>query len=183
VIGALILTTAALSAIIALRYIAIAGAAYWLFWGGKGRRRRSRQLNRQPPRLETVRHEVLASMIATPIYALPAAAALEGWKHGYTKIYLDPTAYGWWWLPASAAIYLLAHDAFYYWLHRGLHHPRVFRWAGADPLHSHSAGGGAGAFDGDDVHGGDEPCRPRNLAFSMAKPAHWAAADHRHPSR
>jgi lathosterol oxidase len=129
VIGALILTTLALSAIIALRYLMIAGTAYWLFWGGAGRRRRSRQLNRLPPRRETVRHEVIASLIATPIYALPAAAALEGWKHGYTKLYADPAAYGWWWLPASAVVYLLAHDAFYYWLHRGLHHPRVFAWA------------------------------------------------------
>ncbi len=128
-IGALILTTLALSAIIALRYLLIAGAAYWLFWGGDGRRRRSRQLNRQPPRRETIRHEVIASLIATPIYALPAAAALVGWQHGYTRLYADPSAYGWWWLPASAGIYLLAHDAFYYWLHRGLHHPRVFAWA------------------------------------------------------
>jgi len=129
VIGALILTTLALSAIIALRYLLIASAAYWLFWGGDGRRLRSRQLNRQSPRRETIRHEVIASLIATPIYALPAAAALVGWQHGYTKLYADPAAYGWWWLPASAVIYLLAHDAFYYWLHRGLHHPRVFGWA------------------------------------------------------
>ncbi len=128
-IGDLLLVTLALSAIIALRYLLIAGTAYWLFWGGDPGRRRSRQLNRQPPQRETIRHEVTASLIATPIYALPAAAALEGWKHGYTKLYLDPMAYGWWWLPLSAVIYLLAHDAFYYWLHRGLHHRRVFAWA------------------------------------------------------
>ncbi len=128
-IGAIILTTLALSVIIGLRYLMIAGLAYWLFWGGAGRRRRSVTLNRQPPRPETVRHEVIASLIATPIYALPAAAALEGWKHGYTKLYVDPAAYGWWWLPVSAIIYLLAHDAFYYWLHRGLHHKSVFAWA------------------------------------------------------
>ena len=127
VIVAVVLTTLALSVIIALRYLLIAGAAYWLFWRAK--RPWSNQLNRQPPRKETVRHEVVASLIATPIYALPAAAALEGWKHGFTKLYVDPAAYGWWWLPVSAIIYLVAHDTFYYWLHRGLHHPAVFGWA------------------------------------------------------
>jgi lathosterol oxidase len=127
VFGELILTTLALSAIIALRYLLIAGTAYWLFWGGK-RHHPSRQLNRQPPRRETLRHEITQSLLATPIYALPAAAALVGWRHGYTKLYADPGAHGWWWLPTSAVIYLLAHDAFYYWLHRGMHHPRVFGW-------------------------------------------------------
>ena len=83
-IGETLITTAALSLIIGLRYLAIAGGAYWLFWGG-GDRVKPRQLNRQPPRRSQVRHEVLASLIATPIYALPAAAVLVGWKHGFTK--------------------------------------------------------------------------------------------------
>ncbi len=128
-IGDLLLTSLALSAIIALRYILIAGGAYWLLWGADGRRGCSRGFNSAPPTRESVRHEVVASLIATPIYALPAAAVLVGWQHGYTKLYADPWAYGWWWIPTSALIYLLAHDAFYYWLHRGLHHPRVFAWA------------------------------------------------------
>jgi len=129
VIGEFILLSSALSAIIALRYLLIAGTAYWLFWGGNPGRRRSRQLNRQAPQRETIRHEVITSLIATPIYALPAALALEAWKHGYTRLYVDPMAHGLWWLPVSAVIYLLAHDAFYYWLHRGLHHRLVFAWA------------------------------------------------------
>jgi sterol desaturase/sphingolipid hydroxylase (fatty acid hydroxylase superfamily) len=129
VVGELLLTSLALSAIIFLRYVLIAGTAYWLFWGGEGRDRRSRPFAAQPPRRESIRHEVVASLIATPIYAVPAAAALVGWKHGYTRLYVDPGAYGWWWLPASAVIYLLAHDTFYYWLHRALHHPRMFAWA------------------------------------------------------
>ncbi len=126
-IGQTLITTVALSLIIGLRYLAIAGGAYWLFWGGK-RKSSLRQLNRQPPRTSSIRHEVLASLIATPIYALPAAAVLVAWKHGFTKLYLAPDAYGWAWLPFSALIYLLAHDAFYYWLHRAMHDRRLFAW-------------------------------------------------------
>jgi sterol desaturase/sphingolipid hydroxylase (fatty acid hydroxylase superfamily) len=131
VIGETLITTAALSLIIGLRYLAIAGGAYWLFWGAAAKRKAGAvagRLNRQPPRPDKVRHEVLASLIATPIYALPAAAVLVGWKHGFTKLYLAPDAYGWAWLPVSALIYLLAHDAFYYWLHRAMHDRRVFAW-------------------------------------------------------
>jgi sterol desaturase/sphingolipid hydroxylase (fatty acid hydroxylase superfamily) len=125
----LALVTAALSLIIGVRYLAVAGGAWWLFWGSEGRRLRSRQLSRRPPEGRTMRREIAASLIATPIYALPAAAAIVGWRHGTTRLYDDPAAYGLWWLPVSAVIYLFAHDAYYYGLHRLLHHPRVFGWA------------------------------------------------------
>jgi lathosterol oxidase len=125
----IITTTIALSIIIALRYLMIAAIANRLFWGGAKGQPRGRQLNSQRPNAKTIRHEIVLSVVASPIYAFPAALALEGYKHGYTKLYLDPAAYGWWWLPVSAAIYLIVQDTYYYWLHRGLHHRRIFKWA------------------------------------------------------
>ncbi len=127
----LLTLTAWLSLIIALRYLAVAGAAHWLFWGqgadrGTGR---SQILNRTPPRPEVMRREILASLISSPIYAFPAAAAYYAFQHGHTRLYLDPRAYGLWWLPASALIYLLAQDAYYYWLHRAMHHRLMFAWS------------------------------------------------------
>jgi len=32
-----------------------------------------------------------------------------------------------WWLPASLAIALTLHETYYYWLHRWMHHPKVFK--------------------------------------------------------
>ena len=126
--------TAALTLIIAFRYVVVAAIAYRLFWGGvrdtagdaprRGPRRG--QLNRRPPSRAAVRHEVASSLLASPIYALPVAVLLVLWRRGGTALYVDPAAHGWLWLPASAAIYLVAHDAYYYWLHRALHHPRLF---------------------------------------------------------
>jgi sterol desaturase/sphingolipid hydroxylase (fatty acid hydroxylase superfamily) len=126
----LILTTAGFCAIIAVRYLATAGAGFWWFWGRRGGAgSRARALNLRPPSRATVRREIAASLIATPIYAFPAAFALEAFKHGQGRLYADPLAYGVWWLPFSALIYIFAQDAYYYWLHRALHHRRVFAWA------------------------------------------------------
>lgn len=127
-ISAILVTTAAFSLIIALRYLAVAGVAYWLFWGGGSRVIRDGQLNRRRPTWAAVRHELIASLISSPIYAFPAAVVIELWKRGGTALYLDPSAHGWWWLPVSAAIYLVAQDAFYYWAHRAMHDPRLFGW-------------------------------------------------------
>jgi len=123
-LGQLISITAALSVIIALRYLLVAGGAYWFFWL-RGRAC-GRRLSLAAPNRARVAHEIKASLVSAPIYAFPAAAAYVGSLHGVTKIYQDPSAYGLWWLPASAAIYLLAHDAFYYWLHRAMHHRLLF---------------------------------------------------------
>ncbi|MCB0634987.1 MAG: sterol desaturase family protein, partial [Lewinella sp.] len=35
---------------------------------------------------------------------------------------------GIWYLPFSFAMLVVLHDAYFYWMHRLLHHPRLFRW-------------------------------------------------------
>ena len=128
-IFAVLITTLWLSAIIGLRYLLVAGGVWWLQWGrakGIGRR-----LNRDRPSRRMMLHEIKFSLISTPIYAFPAAVALEAWKAGGTKMYLDPTAWSLWWLPLSFVLLLVVQDAHYYWTHRLLHHRRLFSWAHA----------------------------------------------------
>ncbi|HEV7227231.1 sterol desaturase family protein [Brevundimonas sp.] len=122
-------TTLALSLIIAVRYLIVAAATHALLWRGAGR---GRPLNRTPFVPARLRREIVASLISSPIYALPAAVVVELWKRGGTAVYADVTQHPLWWLPASFVLYLLAHDAFYYWLHRALHHPRLFAWTHAE---------------------------------------------------
>ena len=78
---------AKLSLIIAARYVAVAGGAYWLFWGGGARLVRQGRLNRKPPTRTTIRHEVVTSLVASPIYALPVAVVMAMWERGGTAIY------------------------------------------------------------------------------------------------
>lgn len=127
-LSAILVTTAALSVIIALRYLMVAGGAYWLFWGGGAHWAPEGQLSRRKPAWSSVRHEVVLSLVSSPIYALPAAVVIVLWQAGGTALYLDPATHGWWWLPVSAAIYIVAQDAFYYWVHRAMHDPRLFGW-------------------------------------------------------
>lgn len=45
----------------------------------------------------------------------------------HTLFYRDIHAYAWWWIPLSVLISLVIHDTYFYWLHRTIHHPRLFR--------------------------------------------------------
>jgi sterol desaturase/sphingolipid hydroxylase (fatty acid hydroxylase superfamily) len=42
-------------------------------------------------------------------------------------VYGDVARFGWAWWWASLALLIVAHDAWFYWTHRALHHPRWFR--------------------------------------------------------
>src|SRR6218665_117911 len=92
-----LITTAWLSLIIGLRYLLIAGGVWYALWG-RGTRPGT-ALNRAPPSRVLIAHASRFSLLSPPIYAFPAAIALEAWKAGGTKLYLSPTAYPLWWLP------------------------------------------------------------------------------------
>ena len=125
----LLATTAGLSAIIALRYLAVAAGMYVLLWRRGEPRLRAHRLNTRAPTRTGVLHELRASLVSSPIYALPAAAAWVAYRHGHGLLYADPRRYPLWWLPASAVIYLVVQDSYYYWTHRVMHHPALFAWA------------------------------------------------------
>ena len=122
-------TAAALSAlvmtvIVAVRYRITSGAFAWAT-------RRVRPglyqgLDRQ------IRQELGWSLASAGIYGAPAGLVAWGWQqHGWTRIYTEVDAYPVWWLPLSLLVYLFLHDTWFYWTHRWMHRPRVFRLAHA----------------------------------------------------
>ncbi|HEX3915719.1 MAG TPA: sterol desaturase family protein [Caulobacteraceae bacterium] len=115
-----------LTIVIGVRYLLVAGLAYGLIW--KTGRTPRRQLNRDPPRGAVIRHELALSLFSSWIYAAPATLALVAWNHGGTLIYTEVSRYGGMaWLIASGLIYLVIQDAYYYWLHRLMHHQALFK--------------------------------------------------------
>ena len=75
-----------------------------------------------------MRREVGWSLVSAAIYGVPAGILLWGWReHGWTRLYANVDDFALWWLPASVLVYLLLHDAWFYWTHRLLHVPAVYR--------------------------------------------------------
>lgn len=115
-----LLSIVAMSAIVAIRYLAVSGAFAWMT---------SRRFPGQfQDRSAQVRKEIGWSLASAGIYGLPAGLLAWGWQeHGWTRIYSDVTDYPLWWFPASVAVYLLLHDSWFYWTHRWMHRPAVYR--------------------------------------------------------
>ena len=121
---AILLSALAMTLIVGVRYLIVSGAFAWatrvrhpgLYAG----------LDRQ------MRRELLWSLASAAIYGIPAGIVAWGWQNlGWTRIYTDAADYPLWYLPLSVFLYLFAHDTWFYWTHRWMHRPRLFRIAHA----------------------------------------------------
>ncbi len=118
------LSALAMTAIVAFRYLATSGFFAWLT-----ARLRPGYHDALAPQ---IRREIGWSLASAAIYGLPAGFVAWGWhERGWTRIYTDPQEWPAWWLPASLLVYLLAHDTWFYWTHRWMHRPALFRVAHA----------------------------------------------------
>lgn len=119
----------ALVVIIALRYVLIAGGMHWALWMRDESKVRATRLTKFVPKPKVIRHEITLSLISSFIYAAPGAILIGLWNDGGTALYSGPVTSltGWLWLPMSAAIYLFAHDTYFYWTHRVMHMPRFYK--------------------------------------------------------
>jgi sterol desaturase/sphingolipid hydroxylase (fatty acid hydroxylase superfamily) len=126
--GAFAATYAALVGLIWARYFLVAGLFYWLLWGRPEEKVRADRLAAQRPTRGTVSFEIRMSLLSSVIYAVPGAMVIEAYKAGGTQIYTSlATPLEWVWIPVSIFIYLAIHDTYFYWTHRAMHHPKLFR--------------------------------------------------------
>ena len=118
--AAILLSALTMTAIVALRYLATSGMFAWLT--GRQRPGYHAKLKRQ------IGREIGWSLASAAIYGIPAGIVAWGWEErGWTRIYTDWDAMPLWYLPVAPLLYLLAHDAWFYWTHRLMHRPAWFR--------------------------------------------------------
>ena len=121
---AVLLSALAMTAIVAIRYLATSGLFAWL----THRVRPGLYIGRDAQ----IRREIGWSLASAAIYGVPAGIVAWGWQaRGWTRVYTDPAAWPLWYLPLSLLLYLGLHDTWFYWTHRLLHRPAWFRAAHA----------------------------------------------------
>lgn len=117
-------STVAMIGIVSVRYLIVSGA-----FAAATRARHPglyAGLDRQ------IRREIMWSLASATIYGVPAGVIAWGWQNrGWTLIYTDIGAWPLWYWPLSIFLYLFAHDSWFYWTHRWMHQPRLFRIAHA----------------------------------------------------
>ncbi len=110
-----------------LRYTLAAGAVWLVVDVLFARRLRARRILDGQRRPHQIRKEIAYSMSTVSIFA---ATGLLIWllrRTGQLKLYDDIGAMGWAWWGLSLILIVVVNDAYFYWTHRLLHRPRLFR--------------------------------------------------------
>lgn len=110
-----------------IRYAFLAGLAWLLGYVIFKRWWFPRKVIQKLPPSSEVWREIRYSALTVFVFGAVGAATAYLAKAGYTQIYWKIDKYGtaWFWLSVVCAIFL--HDAYFYWTHRLMHHPRLFK--------------------------------------------------------
>jgi sterol desaturase/sphingolipid hydroxylase (fatty acid hydroxylase superfamily) len=110
-----------------LRYAIPASLAFAVFWMWRWDRLAHRRIQQRRPSRRTLRREILYSLSTAAIFATVGVVTFYLAHAGVLHLYRDVDMYGVPYLVASIAIAIVAHDAYFYWTHRALHHPLLFK--------------------------------------------------------
>ncbi|TPJ29407.1 sterol desaturase family protein [Mesorhizobium sp. B2-7-2] len=111
-----------------IRYVAGAGGTFLivntLLAGWLARRR----IRVERPDWRQMAREILASLRTVVIFSLVGLAIALSERLGWLAIYGDPLDRGLPYLVFNLLVLIVAHDAWFYWSHKIMHRPGLFRW-------------------------------------------------------
>ncbi|HET9486102.1 MAG TPA: sterol desaturase family protein, partial [Chryseosolibacter sp.] len=83
--------------------------------------------NRFQGRQKQIRREIWWAFLSTLVFVVLACIAWWLYQQGVTRVYENVYQYTLWYLIVSPVLLLLLYETYYYWLHRWMHFPKVFR--------------------------------------------------------
>jgi lathosterol oxidase len=108
-------------------YGLLAGGVWLFFFVAFRTALRHRRVSRRDPTRRQVAREVLHSLRSIAVFGLVTGAVVFAAFSGWTRLYVRVDEYGWVWFFLSIAVMVVVHDAYFYWTHRLMHHPRLYR--------------------------------------------------------
>ncbi len=109
------------------RYVGTAMLFNLLVKGAFKHKLAHREVQNRPRRSRQDLVEIGWSFVTSILFALAGALMLVAWQKGYTRIYLDWGSYPLAWFPVSILLVLFFHETYYYWLHRWMHRPKIYK--------------------------------------------------------
>ncbi len=110
-----------------LRYVIFAGAAYGIFYVWRKRAWFYKKIQQKYPEQKRVLYELKYSFSSLAIFASLAVFIKYATEGGYTKIYSDFSEHSWLYFLFTVVVFIFIHDMYFYWTHRAMHHPLLFK--------------------------------------------------------
>ncbi len=110
------------------RYFVVAGLAFLVFWRWGRERYRHRLIQGDYPRVARMVHDAKWSLSTILIFSLFGVAVYYAGRLGLLRRYEHVSQYGWTWFACSVVLLIVLQDTYFYWTHRAMHHPRLYRF-------------------------------------------------------
>jgi Delta7-sterol 5-desaturase len=113
-----------LSMIIFTRYLLVAMGYQWIIerWWKAGVTRIA-----GVRRIRQIKREIGWSFVSSIVFALLSALCYQAYLLGYTKVYLSVSEQPLWYFMVSPFLFLITYETYYYWMHRVMHIPFIFK--------------------------------------------------------
>ena len=109
------------------RYVVFAAIAYFIFYVWKRRDWLYLKIQQRFPTPSDYQREIGYSALTSLIFGVVVWLCLGTPFHTYTRFYSNIDQYGLGWLLLSIPLTVLVHDAYFYWIHRLMHLPGLYR--------------------------------------------------------
>ncbi|MBE9601854.1 sterol desaturase family protein [Pedobacter sp. MC2016-24] len=111
----------------ALRYFVLAGIPFALFYMMMPSKLGRFKIQQKQASKKDFLREVWHSMQSNLVFTVIAVAILFTPLKQYTRIYDHISDFPAWYLGFSVVLCLIIHDTYFYWMHRLLHHKKLFK--------------------------------------------------------
>jgi lathosterol oxidase len=109
-----------------VRYFGLAITAYVLIW--KRKSFLPHKVDPKPVPKNQIRSEIMQSSLTMIIFSIMGGCVyVLNHDYGWFRFYADAHQYGLTYLILSPILLVLLHDTYFYWTHRFMHHPKVFK--------------------------------------------------------
>jgi len=112
-----------------LKYFMIAGSYYVVCYILYKKALENAKIQKKEILGRNIKREIRHSVLSSVIMSVLIFVAIDTDLSKYTKWYHNINDYPLWWLPVSFLLGIFIHDTYFYWLHRLLHHQKVFKYA------------------------------------------------------
>jgi Delta7-sterol 5-desaturase len=110
------------------KYFLIAGPAFLIFYIILKKKINYKKIQNSFPKSKDYKREIFFSTLSIIIFSFPPLFMLYSDSiRPHTTFYSDIREYGWLYAILAFPLMLLIHDTYFYWLHRLMHHPKLFR--------------------------------------------------------
>lgn len=109
-----------------IRYLLFAGIPFLIFYVIFKSPLLRFKIQQKFPGWKHMRREIGYSLLSMAIFTTVGTAVFLLRQNGYTQIYTDINAHSIWYFVFSVFVFIFAHDTYFYWSHRLMHHKKIY---------------------------------------------------------